>query len=106
MEPENKKLQETTDENENTFLSKIADFFIKLMEKYTKGKYSTPEEQAFFADESNLYDEKGNITPEYQKKINEYEEYCRNNSADDFLVEIHSKDSEEFGAAYGPRKDC
>lgn len=100
MEQENKKLQEMTEEKEDSFLSRVTEFFIKLLDKYTKGKYSTPEEQAFFEDEKNLYDERGNITPEYQKRMDELEEYVRNNSVDNFLEKIHSEDSEDFGPAY------
>lgn len=100
MEQENKKLQETAEEIEDSFLSRVINFFQKLMVKFTKGKYSTPEEQAFFSDEKNLYDENGRLTPQYQKKIKEYEEYVKSQNVDEFLHEVHSKDSEEFGPAY------
>ena len=100
MEQENKKLQKTAEENEDSFLSRVINFFQKLMVKFTKGKYSTPEEQAFFSDEKNLYDENGRLTPQYQKKIKEYEEYVKSQDVDEFLHEVHSKDSEEFGPAY------
>lgn len=95
-----KRTAEEDLENSDSFITKVTDFFIKLMDKFTKGKYNTLEEQAFFADEKNLYDEKGNITPEYQKKIEEFEDYVRKNSVDDFLLDVHSKDSKEFGLAY------
>lgn len=100
MEQENKKLQGTTEENEDSLLSRVINFFQKLMVKFTKGKYSTPEEQAFFSDEKNLYDENGKLTPQYQEKIKEYEEYVKSLDLDEFLHEVHSKDSEEFGPAY------
>lgn len=100
MEQENKKLLEMTKEEEISFMSRITEFFVKLMDKFTKGKYSTPEEQEFFSDEKNLYNEDGSFTEEYQRRIDELEEYVRHNSVDDFLVEVHSKDSEEFGPAY------
>ena len=100
MEQENKKLQEMTKEEEISFLSRITEFFVKLMDKFTKGKYSTQEEQEFFSDEKNLYNEDGSFTEEYQRRIDELEEYVRHNSVDGFLVEVHSKDSEEFGPAY------
>lgn len=98
QEEDNKKKNEK--EDDGTFLSKVMDFFIKLMDKFTDGKYSTKEEQEFFADEKNLYDENGDITPEYQRRIDEFEEQLRNKNVDDFLHEIHSTDSEEFGPAY------
>lgn len=98
QEEDNKKQNDK--EEDSTFLSKVMDFFIKLMDKFTDGKYSTKEEQEFFADEKNLYDENGDITPEYQRKIDEFEEQVNAKSADDFLQEVHEKDSEELGEAY------
>lgn len=92
--------QDVVEESEKTFLSKVSEFFIKLLEKFSKGRYSTPEEQAFFADEKNLYDENGRLTEAYQKKIKEYEEYVKKQDTDQFLHEIHSQNSEEFGTAY------
>lgn len=100
MEKEITNPQEKKVESPDSFITRVTDFFIKLMDKFTKGKYKTPEEQAFFADEKNLYDENGQLTPEYQKKIDEFEEYVRDNSVDDFLKETHSVDSEDFGPAY------
>ena len=98
QEEDNKKRNDK--EDDGSFLSKVMDFFIKLMDKFTDGKYSTKEEQDFFADEKNLYDEKGDITPEYQRRFVEFEEMIRNKNVDEFLHEIHSTDSEEFGPAY------
>ncbi len=43
MEQENKKLQETAKEEESSYLLKKTDFFVKLMDKCTKGEYSTSE---------------------------------------------------------------
>lgn len=96
--------KEATTKDGGSFLSRINDFFIKLMDKYTKGRYSTPEEKSFFDDDKNLYsfDDKGNVvlTQEYQRKIDELQEYVRNNSVDEFLVNVHSQGSEDFGSAY------
>ena len=70
--------KEATTKDGGSFLSRINDFFIKLMDKYTKGRYSTPEEKSFFDDDKNLYsfDDKGNVvlTQEYQRKIDELQE--------------------------------
>lgn len=105
MEQENKKLQEQKEEDDDSFWSKITELFVKLLDKYTKGKYTTKEERAFFEDENNLYqyNEKtglNELTPEYQKKVDELEEYIRNNSVDTFIEEIHSHDSDDYGPAY------
>lgn len=100
MEQEIKKQQEQVVENNESFFSKVFGYFTKLMSRFTKGKYSTPEEKAFFSDEKNLYDENGKITPQYQKKIKEFEDYVRNQNVDEFLREVHCKDTEDFGPAY------
>ena len=74
MKQEDDIQKEVTTKDDGSFLSRVTIFFSKLMERFTNGKYSTPEEKAFFGDENNLYDEEGNLTPEYQKRIKEYED--------------------------------
>ncbi|MBQ0141996.1 MAG: hypothetical protein KBT06_04230 [Prevotellaceae bacterium] len=82
------------------FVEGVIKWFQTLMEKYTHGKYSSEEEKAFFSNDSNLYDEKGEPTPEYKEKIKEFEAYIEKNDVDSFLNETHSIDTEEFGKAY------
>lgn len=82
------------------FMEGVIKWFQKLMDKYTRGKYSSEEEIRFFSDESNLYDENGDLKPEYEKKIEEYEQYIVENDVNKFLNDTHSVDSEEFGDAY------
>lgn len=100
MKQEDDIQKEVTTKDDGSFLSRVTVFFSKLMERFTNGKYSTPEEKAFFGDENNLYDEEGNLTPEYQKRIKEYEDFIKSKNVDDFLRGVHSEDSEEFGPAY------
>lgn len=82
------------------FMKGVIKWFQALMDKYTHGKYSSSEEMAFFSDESNLYDENGDLKPEYEKKIEEYEHYIVENNVNKFLKDTHSVDSDEFGDAY------
>lgn len=49
------------------FMKGVIKWFQNLMDKFTRGKYSS-EEAEFFSDESNLYDENGDLKPEYEKK--------------------------------------
>lgn len=100
MKQEDDIQKEVTLRDDSSFLSRVTDFFSKLMDKFTNGKYSTPEEKSFFGDENNLYDEDGNLTPEYQKRIKDYEDLIKSKNVDEFLHEVHSEDSEEFGPAY------
>lgn len=81
------------------FMKGVIKWFQNLMDKYTRGKYSS-EEAGFFSDESNLYDENGDLKPEYEKKIEEYERYIVENDVNKFLNDTHSVDSDEFGGAY------
>ena len=82
------------------FVEGVIKWFQTLVDKYTCGKYSSEEDVAFFSDESNLYDENGNLKPEYEKKIEEYEKYIAENDVNKFLKDTHSVDSDEFGKAY------
>lgn len=84
------------------FVEGVIKWFQNLMEKYTRGKYSSEEQKAFFSDDLNLYDSKGKPTPEYKEKIKEFETYIGENDVNKFLYETHSVDSVEFGKAYNP----
>lgn len=92
--------QETTEKREKSFLSRVTEYFLKLMDKFTQGKYATPEEHAFFADEENLYDENGKPTEAYLKKIKEYEDHVKSHDVNEFISDVHCQDSKEFGTAY------
>lgn len=82
------------------FIEGVIKWFQNLMDKYTHGKYSSEEETRFFSDESNLYDENGDLKPEYEKRIEEYEHYIVKNDVNKFLKDTHSVDTDEFGNAY------
>ena len=82
------------------FIEGVIKWFQNLMDKYTRGKYSSEEETRFFSDESNLYDENGDLKPEYEKRIEEYEHYIVKNDVNKFLKDTHSVDTDEFGNAY------
>jgi hypothetical protein len=94
------KNHEFENDKDNSFVVKVIRTFQKLIDKYTGNKYTTKEEQEFFSDESNLYDENGNLTPAYKQKIKEFEQYVESHDVDSFLKKTHAKDSEEFGEAY------
>lgn len=63
----------------------LIDYFLSLLDRFMGKKPKYEEDKTFFEDDKNLYDEEGELTPAYQRKIKEYEEYLKENSMNDFL---------------------
>lgn len=70
----------------------LMNYFLSLLDRFMGKKPEYEKDKSFFEDEKNLYDKKGKLTPAYEQKIAEYEQYLKENNMTDFLKEEVSQD--------------
>lgn len=80
---------ENKERTSESISKKMLDFMERVFIKFFGKMPSDKKEEldAFMGDEKNLYNEDGSLTDEYNKKIKEMENYCKENPIEELLYD-------------------
>lgn len=80
---------ENKERTSESISKKMLDFMERVFIKFFGNMPSDKKEEldAFMGDEKNLYNEDGSLTDEYKKKIEEMENYCKENPIEEVLYD-------------------
>lgn len=80
---------ENKEKTKESIIQNIIDYLERVFNKFL-GKMPADKKKElddFMSDDKNLYNEDGSLTEEYKRKINEMENYCKENPIEDILYE-------------------